>query len=204
LLLKARWLALAIPASIVAAYTGVVLLLPSFGAPFIRERLAEMPVAVLGHVSGGAVALFVGAFQMNAGLRARFLQIHRWLGRVYVVAVLVGGLGGLGMATRSQGGLVTHIGFGLLAVLWLATTAAAYRQIRRGDQANHRRWMLRSYALTFAAVMLRVYLPIALAAGVPFIDAYQAIAWACWVPNLLVVEWWLLRPVRAKSAYVAA
>jgi uncharacterized membrane protein len=204
LLLKARWLAIAIPASIVAAYAGVVLLLPSFGAPFIRERLAEMPVAVLGHVSGGAVALFVGAFQMNAGLRARFLQIHRWLGRVYVVAVLVGGLGGLGMATRSQGGLVTHIGFGLLAVLWLATTAAAYRQIRRGDQANHRRWMLRSYALTFAAVMLRVYLPIALAAGVPFIDAYQAIAWACWVPNLLVVEWWLLRPVRAKSAYVAA
>jgi hypothetical protein len=46
-------------------------------------------------------------------------------------------------------------------------------------------------------------LPIALVAGIPFIAAYQAIAWACWVPNLLVVEWWFLRPVRAKPAYVA-
>ena len=172
-MVKARWLVVAIPAASVAAYAAAVLLFPSVGAPLVRERLAEMPLAVLGHIAGGSVALFAGAFQINGALRARFLQIHRWLGRVYVVAVLVGGVGGLAMATRSQGGLVTHVGFGLLA------------------------------ALTFAAVMLRIYLPIALVAGIPFIDAYQAIAWACWVPNLLVVEWWLLRPVRAKAAYVA-
>ncbi len=192
--LSARWIVLALFAWTVAAYAIAVLLIPSFGPPFIRQRLAELPFAVIGHIAGGAIALFAGAFQMNAALRARFLRMHRWSGRVYVGAVLVGGLGGLTLATRSQGGLVTHVGFGLLAVLWIATTAAAYWYIRRGDVTTHRRWMIRSYSLTFAAVTLRIYLPLALVSGIPFIEAYQAIAWLCWVPNLLVAEWWLLRP----------
>ena len=202
-MVKARWLVVAVPAWMVVAYAGAVLLIPSFGPPFIRERLAEMPASVVAHIAGGAAALFAGAFQMNAGLRTRFLNIHRWLGRLYVVAVCLGASGGFALATRSQGGLVTHVSFGLLAILWLGTTAAAYFYIRRGDQVNHRRWMIRSYALTFAAVTLRWYLPLALVAGIPFIDAYQAIAWACWVPNLIVAEWWLLRPVRAQAPYVA-
>jgi len=70
--------------------------------------------------------------------------------------------------------------------------------IRAGDQVNHRRWMIRSYSLTLAGVTLRIYLPLSIASGIPFLDAYQAIAWACWVPNLLVVEWWLLRPTGTR------
>lgn len=186
-------MAIAFPAFAVASYALAVLMIRGFGPPFIHDRLAAMPWAVVGHLSGGAISLLIGAAQVNPAIRTRFLNVHRWMGRVYVVAVAVGASGGLALATRSQGGLVTHVGFGLLAVLWLTTTAIAYRHIRRGDQVNHRRWMLRSYSLTFAAVTLRLYLPLSLAAGISFIDAYQAIAWACWVPNLVVTEWWLLR-----------
>jgi uncharacterized membrane protein len=191
---KGQWLVVMIPATIVSAYAAAALLVPSFRPPLVRARLTVIPWAVIPHIIGGAVALFAGAFQVNASLRARWLDLHRWLGRLYVLAVGVGGTGGFVMATRSDGGLVTHVGFGLLAILWLATTAVSYKAIRRGDSVSHRRWMLRSYSLTFAAVTLRIYLPIAATARLPFIDAYQAISWACWVPNLLVVEWWLLRP----------
>jgi len=52
----------------------------------------------------------------------------------------------------------------------------------------HRRWMIRSFSLTLAAVTLRIYLPIAAAAGLPFHDVYRAVAWFRWVPNLLVAE----------------
>jgi uncharacterized membrane protein len=194
---KGRWLLLVFFATLVSAYAAAALLVPSFRPPLVRARLTVIPLAVIGHITGGALALFVGAFQVNARLRSRFLSAHRWFGRLYVLAVAVGGVGGLVMATRSDGGLVTHVGFGLLAVLWLATTAVSYWSIRNGDQVSHRRWMLRSYSLTFAAVTLRIYLPVALTAGLPFIDAYQAISWACWVPNLIVAEWWLLRPARA-------
>lgn len=53
--------------------------------------------------------------------------------------------------------------------------------------------MIRSYALTLAAVTLRIYLPLSQLAGVPFGDAYQVISWLCWVPNLVVAEWVVLR-----------
>ena len=198
-MLNGRWLLLAIPAALVAAYAGAVLLFPTFGAPFLHERLADMPLAVVAHLSGGATALFAGAFQVNAALRRRALRVHRWLGRVYVAGVAVGGAGGLVLATRSQGGLVTHWGFGLLAIVWLVTTTAGYVRIRQRDDVTHRRWMLRSYALTFAAVTLRIYLPLAMIGGIPFIEAYRVISWACWVPNLVAIEWWLRRSVRVGA-----
>jgi hypothetical protein len=55
--------------------------------------------------------------------------------------------------------------------------------------------MTRSFALTFAAVTLRIYIPLALAAGVGFADSYPAIAWLCWVPNLVVAQF-LVRSAR--------
>ncbi len=59
--------------------------------------------------------------------------------------------------------------------------------------------MIRSYALTFAAVTLRIYLPLSQIAGMPFDPAYQTISWLCWVPNLIVAEWIILRQ-RAPAA----
>ena len=56
--------------------------------------------------------------------------------------------------------------------------------------------MLRSYALTLAAVTLRVYLPLSQIYGIDFIAAYQAIAWLCWVPNLVIVDWFVLKRAR--------
>jgi hypothetical protein len=48
--------------------------------------------------------------------------------------------------------------------------------------------MVRNFALTFAAVTLRLWLPASVVAGVPFGLAYPAIAWLCWVPNALFAE----------------
>ena len=77
-----------------------------------------MPLAAYGHIAAGAVAMILGAFQVNAMIRQRSLTRHRWLGRVYVAAVLIGAPSGLALATVSEGGMVTHVAFGLLAVLW--------------------------------------------------------------------------------------
>ena len=185
-------------ALIIAAYAIALLFVPVMRAPFLRERFAIIPLAAYLHLAGSGIALAIGPFQLNARLRNRFLPVHRWMGRTYVICVLLGGVGALALATMSQAGLATHVGFGLLAVLWLFATGTAYRRIRAGDQVSHRRWMIRSYALTFAAVTLRIYLPLSQVAGIPFDAAYQTIAWLCWVPNLVVAEWLILR-VRADA-----
>ena len=190
---KIGWWVMSVLALIIAAYAIALLFVPAMRAPFLRERFAIMPLAAYLHLAGSGIALAIGPFQLNARLRSRFLRVHRWMGRTYVICVLFGGAAALALATASQAGLPTHVGFGLLALLWLFTTGNAYRHIRAGDRVSHRRWMIRSYALTFAAVTLRIYLPLSQIAGIPFDAAYQTISWLCWVPNLIVAEWIILR-----------
>jgi len=76
-----------------------------------------------------------------------------------------------------------------------------YRSIRVRDVRHHREWMLRSYALIFAAVTLRVWMPIlATVYQGQFVPAYRWSAWLCWVPNVLVVEWMIRRGWRPRFA----
>jgi hypothetical protein len=98
--------------------------------------------------------------------------------------------------------MVAHVGFGLLASFWLLTTIRGFLFIRAGHDIDHRAWMIRSYSLTFAAVTLRIYLPLSLAIGLPFDVAYPAISWVCWVPNLIVAELMFVRrpvPIQATA-----
>ena len=146
------------------------------------------------HIAGGMGALLTGPWQFSQRLRARALNLHRWLGRFYLLEVALGSIAGFAMAVVSKLGMPTHLGFGILAVLWFSTGLQAYRMVRRGNIAAHRRWMIRNFALTLAAVTLRVYMPLML--GVfhwPFRQTYITVAWLCWVPNLLIAEWMIRR-----------
>lgn len=198
---KLFWLVMTFMALGVAVYATAMVAFPHLRNPFDTQLFGKLPLPVFLHLTGGAIAIATGAFQVNKSLRNRFLNWHRWTGRVYVIAVCVGGSAAFVMALQSTGGLPSHFGFGMLAVLWVGSTLMAYFHIRAGRVAQHRQWMLRSYALTLAAVTLRIYLPLSQGYGIPFEPAYITISWLCWVPNLLVVEWWILaKTPKAKAA----
>jgi hypothetical protein len=161
------------------------------GDPSFHMKFDSMPVASTMHVLGGAVVLLTGALQFWPGLRRSLPAFHRWTGRLYLTFVLIGGIGGLVLAPSSDGGVVAHFGFGMLAVLWLFSGGRAWMVIRAGKVQVHREWMMRNFAMTFAAVTLRIHLGLFAVAGIPFDQAYPAVAWLCWVPNLMLVEWYL-------------
>lgn len=166
---------------------------PAVRQDFVLNMIDEASATgTLLHFLAGGVVLIIGALQFSAKMRSKYLQVHRMLGRVYVVGCIVGGFAGLYLAFHSTGGIVSHWGFGMLAVCWIVTTSMAYRHIRAGNVRIHQDWMIRSYALTLAAVTLRIYLPISQISGYPFEEAYQAIAWLCWVPNLVIAEWFII------------
>jgi hypothetical protein len=149
---------------------------------------------LLAHIIGGSVALLVGPWQFSRRLRIRKLPLHRWLGRIYLLAVALGSLAGFGSALFSAGGVVTHFGFGILAALWFFTGWMAYRYARAGRIEEHREWMIRNFSLSLAAVTLRHYLPLMLfVMHWPFLRAYVPISWLCWVPNLILAEWMIRR-----------
>lgn len=162
---------------------------------FAFESFELHPIGLYSHVIASSVALLIGPFQFLPRLRQnKYLKLHRWMGRVYLgVGIVIGGLSGLYLSLFAHGGLVNMIGFGLLAILWLYTGGMAYVAIRRGDVNIHRHWMIRNFALTFAAVTLRIWLPLLAIAFQDFDAGYQAVSWLAWVPNLLVAEWLIRR-----------
>jgi len=151
------------------------------------------PFALTAHAGLGATVLILGAFQFFPGLRTRWSAWHRRAGTVYVAGALIGGLAGLILALGTTAGPVASVGFALLALLWLWFTANAWRYARAKDFQRHQRWMTRSYAMTFAAVTLRLYIAVFTIAHVDFMTGYRLAAWMCWVPNLIFVELFLLR-----------
>lgn len=167
---------------------GIDVSFPGFGSHLTERR--EM---FLAHVFAASTALLLGGFQFIPKLRARALPVHRWLGRGYVLAILIGGLSGLVIGTQAVGGPIAALGFGLLAVSWLGVTAIALWHVRAGNIAAHRRWMIRSFALTFGAVTLRIYLLIFGLNGFEYAEASVYLAWISWVPNLMFAEWLLRR-----------
>ncbi len=158
--------------------------------PGLRESLLAHPVGIYCHVFSSVVALLLGPFQFSGRLRKRYPDAHRWSGRFYLaVGVLAGGLSGLYMSRYAFGGSAARLGFALLSIFWLFTGVRAYLAVRCGDIDDHHRWMIRNFSLTFAAVMLRIYVPASFLFGIEFEKAYAVIAWACWIPNLIFVEW---------------
>ncbi|MDX2036318.1 MAG: DUF2306 domain-containing protein [Isosphaeraceae bacterium] len=152
------------------------------------------------HIYASATALLLGPIQFSASLRMSRPVVHRSVGRIYlIVAVPIGGLAGLYLSGFAFGGIVTKLGFGCLSVLWLFTAFQGYRSARSRDFSAHRRWMIRNYALTFAAVTLRLYLLPSLFLRVPFVPSYQVVSWLCWVPNLLAAESYLRRTSESPS-----
>lgn len=156
------------------------------------------------HIVAGGTALVLAPFQFWAALRNRARAVHRTLGRTYLTAVLVAGVAALALAPVNSAGMVGFFGFGMLAVLWLWTGWRGYRAIRGGDVPSHQAWMIRNVALTYAAVMLRLWVGVLMGVQVPWItsdasadaafaNAYAAVPFLCWLPNLVVAEWLVRR-----------
>lgn len=151
------------------------------------------------HASLGATALVLGFVQLVPRLRSGRPWVHRWIGRIYAASCLLGGAAGLVLALGASTGAVTSFGFGTLAVLWMGATAMGWRMARSGRVADHRRWMIRSFALTFAFVTFRLELQGGvLLLGLPFETSYRGASVLCWVTNLLVAEL-ILRRGRARA-----
>ncbi len=171
-------------------------------APHVPEVVARnafarpwLPI----HAVLAAVALCLGVFQFlrtRGGARRRW---HRWTGRVYALACLGAAPAGLILAFGASTGPFSTAGFGSLAIVWFTCTALGWMTARRRQFAAHRAWMIRGYALTFAAVTLRLDIVVILLAHLDFVIAYRTISFLCWVPNLALAELYVRRRGVARS-----
>ncbi len=192
---RAVWTLLALTCLGVAAYSSRYLLHP----PRTPAEALGNPLGVpwlFVHVAGAVTALTLGSLQFLPALRCGGGPLHRWIGRVYLLACLIGGGAGLVLAPGSFAGPVAATGFASLAVIWISVNLLGWQAAVQGRLVDHRRWMIRSWALTLAAVTLRIYLPLVMVLDLPFLPSYRVISFLAWVPNLILAEVWLRRQAR--------
>jgi len=172
-------------------------------ATYVDQPL-PIVIAFYAHIVLGGVALVLGPLQFARGLRERFTRVHRALGAISIVAIVGAAAAGLVIAPVTSAGLVGTLGFGILAILWGTFALLGLRAILRRDLRAHRAWMTRTFALTYAAVTLRLWIPILMMAFIAtgsapdaaFASAYVIVPFLAWVPNLLVAEWLVRRRSR--------
>ncbi len=138
------------------------------------------------HIVFGGIALLVGWIQFSKRLRTRNLGWHRTIGKIYVVAVLVSGSAGLGIAFFATGSVWNAVGFLTLDFIWLATTAMAYFSAQQRNITSHQAMMTYSYAACFGAVTLRLWMTLLQILLHNFALSYAIAAWLSWIPNLII------------------
>jgi hypothetical protein len=104
------------------------------------------------HTICGSFALLVGPVQFSSRLRRRYPKLHRILGYLYAISVLVGAFTGIALASGRPG----LPGTSMQAAAWIVCTTAAFITARNGHIVQHRQWVIRSYAVTFTFVSSRV------------------------------------------------
>ena len=133
--------------------------LPYFG--FDKEtfgRYWDYKWPLIGHISGGLLALAIGPFQFSTTFRNKFMTTHRWVGRIYLTAILFGTMSSTYLAWTSAYRVNFSWAFGLqgLGFAWITTATMAYISVMRGRILQHKEWMIRSYVVTFAFVYHRI------------------------------------------------
>lgn len=149
------------------------------------------------HVYTSILALLAGFTQFSRWLRHQYPFVHRSLGWLYVIVIVVAaGPSGLVLGYYANGGWSSQLAFCLLGLLWLWFTTRAVHFALQKDWQGHRRAMIRSFALTLSAITLRSWkwLLVALFTPKPM-DVYRWVAWLGWVVNLMVAEWIIYRYV---------
>lgn len=150
-------------------------------------------VGLIPHLAGGVIAITAGLVQIWLGLTNRVSTLHRLLGKVYALGVLIGSSSGFYLALTIHGSLAYAAGLFMLCVAWVITTGMALYSIRTRRIEQHREWMLRSYTVTFAFVTYRlasywlrrlIHVPDSDVAD----EVDTLLAWACWTVPLLLAE----------------
>jgi hypothetical protein len=164
-------------------------------------HITEWRIAFFTHVFSSMMVLVAGFTQFSSTFLKKWPKLHRKLGYVYVINILlITGPAGFLMSFYANGGISSRIAFVMLSVLWILFTAIALSKAIKKNFIAHRIFMIRSFALTLSAITLRIWKVIlAHYTDIPPMDRYRIIAWLGWGLNFLIAEWYIYQFVKKRK-----
>lgn len=171
---------------------------PSSQSGQLQRLVTEIPWAGYAHIIAGSLALILGSFQISSRLRRKNIRLHRLIGSVYVGCVLISTAGAIISLPGSTSSVAATSAFWLLAIVWPIVTLTGYPWRGKFDVKWHGQWMIYSYALTCAAISLRLILIPLLVCEVGFSTAYPIAAWGGGIVNV-IIAFLVLKIVEARK-----
>ena len=158
------------------------------GAPFFPSLPKVNSIILFVHAVLAVPPLIIGMPAFSRHIRNASLKVHRWIGTTYCICIWISALLGIMLAVANPYGPFARLGFSMLGIVWFTTTWLAYKTGRNRDIVSHRRWMIRSYAVTLAVVSIRPMFWFGPLWGLDYQTWYILCTWMCWVPNLIIGE----------------
>jgi uncharacterized membrane protein len=152
-------------------------------------------VAFYIHVFSSIFTLCAGFTQFSNHILKHYKKWHRRIGKFYAYNVmLINFPAGMIMAFYANGHLPSKIAFIILDCLWFWFTYKAVAAIKVKNIKAHKRFMIRSYALTCSAITLRMWkIILSHTFNIEPEVLYMIDAWMGFVPNLLFAEWLIIQ-----------
>lgn len=99
-----------------------------------------------------------GPLQLMPQVRKRFMNFHRWNGRVYIIIAFLAGISGLYMTffRNVLGGPLNHIGITINASLIMYCSYMSWRKVLQKDIVSHRTWAIRAFLMVSGVWFMRV------------------------------------------------
>lgn len=154
-----------------------------------KKDIATNPIYIFclqAHIALGIVAIFLGPTQFMDKIRNRYVNLHRAMGYFYLMSVMLSSIVGIIVAQFAMGGIISRIGFSVLAVFWMTSAIIALQSARKLKFIKHKKWMYISYGLTFAAITQRTLLLVPLIFSIKFMLIYKLSAWLPWILNTIL------------------
>jgi hypothetical protein len=110
---------------------------------------------LIAHITTGGGALILGIIQFWKKLRVYSWKLHRIVGFLYLLSIIVSSFCAMILAFTTAKVLSLSYAFSLQiwASVWISTTALAYYFIVKKKFKLHEEWMIRSYIVTMAFVI---------------------------------------------------
>jgi hypothetical protein len=140
------------------------------------------------HAAAGSLMLFFGAAALYVGWTRRFFSLHRTIGGTYLLAGTVASLLALALplaAPHDPGSIA--VATNVIAGVWLAFSAMAWRAVRNRRFEAHRDWMIRSYVVTWTFVFCRMAMQLPLFPGLG-VEGITATIWTSFIVPVVVCE----------------
>jgi uncharacterized membrane protein len=157
------------------------------------RRYVRHPWLAYVHIVSGSVYLLGAPVQLAYRVRRRHYTFHRRLGRVLLAAGLLTAVFAIALGyVMPFGGTGEAIATYVFGSWFLACLLLGFRAIRRGDVVDHRRWMIRAFAVGVGIGTIRIWLGLFQATGLfEFQDGFDVAFWLAFPTHAAVAELWI-------------